>query len=142
MGTILIAAAGFLPSIGLIYAFSAGKEMLVAFGVPGLVADIILHSYAILGVLLGAVNVMLIVASVAYNEKQILLYLWFACVYFFVDFGSILLICLSALIHKNFAFGLSIFFIETLYWIFLYFYVFPVVNGFRKNIHTIVIVLE
>lgn len=141
-GTILIALAGFVPCIGLIYAFVAGKEMLVEYGVHPLVTDVILHLYAVLGVLLGALNVILIVASITYNEKQILLYLWFACVYFFLDFGSLLVISISAILYGNYAFGFSIFFLETSYWIFLYVYIFPVINGFRKNIHTIVIVLQ
>lgn len=141
-GSILIAVAGFVQSLVLIYAFSAGQEMLVEFGVHPVIAEVILHVYGVLGVLVAAASVMLIVASLNYNEKQILLYLWFACFYFAVDICTILVISLSAIIYGHFTFGFSIFSLEICYWIFLYVYIFPVVNGFRKNIHTIVIFLE
>ncbi|KAJ8737568.1 hypothetical protein PYW08_000163 [Mythimna loreyi] len=85
MGSILIAMAGFILSLVFIYAFVYGQELLVQYGVHPVAADVILHLYGALGVLVGAVSVMLIVASLTYNEKQILLYLWFACMYFFVD---------------------------------------------------------
>ncbi|XP_047040885.1 uncharacterized protein LOC124645166 [Helicoverpa zea] len=141
VGTILIAIAGLLPSVSLLLAYGAGDGLLVMYGVDVLIANIILHLYAILGILLCGVNIILLIAAITYNEKLILLYLWFAWVYFVVDFGSVLVISISAISKKFFWFGMTLFFVDLVYWISLYLYVFPVVNGFRKNIHTIVIYL-
>lgn len=141
VGTILIALAGLVPSVLLILIFCAGKSFLLSHGVDPVTADIVLHLYAILSILLCAVNIILLVASITYNEKLILLYLWFACGYFAIDFFCTLIISVSAMMENMFLFAMTILLLDMFYWFILYLCIFPVVNGFRRNIHTIVIYL-
>lgn len=141
VGTIMIALAGLVPSVMLILLYGAGKMFLVEHGVAPVVADVTLHLYAIMGILLCGIHVVLLVASITYNEKLILLYLWFACGYFVIDFFSAMVISISAVINESVLFGAVVILLDTFYWFFLYLFVFPVVNGFRRNIHTIVVYL-
>lgn len=141
LGTALIALAGLIPSLFLIGLYAFGKEYIEENGVLPLLSDVLLHIYAVVGILLFAVSIILLVAALTYNEKLILLYLWYIVIYFIVDFFCITLLCFSAILSGNLLFGLMIFVLDIMYWCTIYYILLPVVNGYRKNIHTVVIYL-
>ncbi|CAH1647553.1 unnamed protein product [Spodoptera littoralis] len=138
-GCILIALAGFIPCLYLFMVYASGDSTLLNNGVNEVVTEIILHIYAILGLVLCGVNIILFVGAITFNEKLILNYLRFACVYFVVDFASVLVICISAALSGYLPFAGIFFLVDVCYWALIYFYILPIVNGFRKKIHTIVI---
>lgn len=141
VGTIIIAISGLVPSIILILLYGTGSPFLIEHGVPPIAADAVIHVYAVLGILLCGIHLILLVATITYNEQLILLYLWAGIVYICVDIIIVSLICVSAILAKDIKFGVLIFLCQMLYWLILYIFVFPIVNGFRRNIHTVVIVL-
>lgn len=136
-----MALGGFVPSILLLFLYGYGKSFLEQNGLSPIVADVVLHLYAILGILLCATHIMLFIATMTYNEKLILIYLWYAVVYFVADSFAILIISFSAFLNNAIMFGMVVFILDTMYWVLLYYFVLPVVNGFRRNIHTVVIYL-
>ncbi|XP_050560382.1 uncharacterized protein LOC126912422 [Spodoptera frugiperda] len=138
-GCILIALAGFIPCVYLFMVYASGDSTLLNHGVHPIVTEIILHIYATLGLLLCGVNIILIVGAIRFNEKLIIYYLRFACVYFALDVFCVMVICIFAVIGGFFTFAGLYLLVAICYWILIYFYVLPVVNGFRKKIHTIVI---
>lgn len=118
-----------------------GRGFLENYGVNTNAAVIITNAYAALGVLMCAVNVILLVATFTYNEFYILMYLWFAVAWFTIDSFLVAVISLYAFVNDHLIFALLILAIDWMFWMVLYYQVFPVLNGFRRNIHTVVIVL-
>lgn len=140
-GTIIIALNGFVLSVTLTAMYFYGQTILEKFGVGQWAAVIIVHYFAVIGIVLCALHVVLLSAALTYNEELILLYLWFAIIYIFLDSLAVTFVSISAILKGMVVSGIILFLCFILYWLFLYFYVFPVINGYRKNIHTIVIVL-
>lgn len=141
VGTIIIAISGLVPSIILILLYGIASPFLIEHGVPPIAADAIIHIYAVLGILLCGTHLILLAAAITYNEQLILLYLWSGIVYVCVDIVLVILICVLSILANESKFGILILLGQILYWLILYIFVFPIVNGFRRNIHTVVIIL-
>ncbi|XP_050361259.1 uncharacterized protein LOC126780672 [Nymphalis io] len=135
--TIVIALIGILQSSLHILFFFTGADILAHAGVREIIIQIIIHTYAIVGILLFSLHILLLIAAVIYSEPLILLYQWFMIFYsviiiIFVLFMSMSSDLISAIILCSF---------YIMYWTLFYIIIFPVINGFRRNIHTIVIVI-
>ncbi|XP_049885761.1 uncharacterized protein LOC126380417 [Pectinophora gossypiella] len=140
-GTIAIAVLGFLMSIFYMALLDAEEFLKDYVGMHPVTALIIVHTYAILGVLMNAINIILFAASFTYNEFYILMYLWFAIIFFIFDFLMVMITTIAALSAKKALFAVAIFCGDIAYWVILYNFAFPAVNGFRRSIHTVVIFL-
>lgn len=141
VGTIIIGFLGLLPGIAHIVVLSIGNSAYEADGATPLISTIMVHIYAISGVLMVAVHIILIIAAFKYNEKLILLYLWFWFIYFFIDLVLKLMMIIAAVTKGFYANALLHLIIFVIMWMCLYIFIFPVVNGFRRSIHTVVIIL-
>lgn len=141
VGTIIIAFLGLLPSMCYIMMLIVGDDLFKLYGVPDDLATVLIHIYAAGGVLMAAMHIILIVAAFTYNEKLILMYLWFCVMYCFVDVTLGLIVSIMAIINDSWFVGLALILTGTFYWTVLYYYVFPVINGFRRSITTVVIIL-
>lgn len=142
LGTVLIAIAGLLPSPLLILFYEAGSSSFDQHWISSSAADAILHIYAVIGVLLFAVHVILLTAAITYNEKLILLYLWTCIGYIFIDSVLVTYFAVTAVLVQHFTFAAVYLLSQMCYWLFILVLVFPVVNGFRQSIHTVVIMIN
>lgn len=141
VGTIIIGLSGLVPGLALAMLVVIEDDVFDQEGLKPPWSTIIVHVYAICGVLIVAVHIILIVASFRYSEKLILLYLWFAVICFIVDLVLRSIIIITALIDGLYGCAVIHALLFMLLWMFLYVFVFPVVNGFRRSIHTVVIIL-
>ncbi|XP_047544242.1 uncharacterized protein LOC125076224 [Vanessa atalanta] len=134
---IVIALMGILQSILHISFFFTGLDLLVHAGVHEIFSQIIIHTYAVIAILLFSLHILLLIAALIYSEPLILLYQWSMIFYSAIDFVFFLFMSfvsdlISALILCS---------IYIIYWTLFYIFIFSVINGFRRNIHTIVIVI-
>lgn len=142
VGTVFIAVAGLIPSVVLVMLYGIGVTAFENIGVGKEEADAIVHIYAVLGILLCTIHVILLVAAFTYNEKLILLYLWTCIVYVFIDIVIVMFVTISAFLVRNKMFASLYMLCQVVYWLFILLFVLPVVNGFRRNIHTVVIIIS
>lgn len=141
VGTIIISLLGVFKSAFYVLFFFFGKETLLKIGVDENTSELITHVYAVVGILLFSVNILLLIAAIIYSEALILLFLWVVIFYFLIDFSIVLYLCLKFSFGDKALTGLFVLLVSVTYWLFIYVFVIPVVNGFRRSIHTVVIVL-
>ncbi|XP_045458510.1 uncharacterized protein LOC123668864 [Melitaea cinxia] len=136
--TITIAIIGLLQSLSYIIFFFTGEEYLIQSGMHPNAVQVIIHMYAITGLLLFSLYILLLVAALIYSESLILLYQW--CIIFYSMIDVIFFTYMSATSNDVLS-GVLWFVICVLYWVMFYVFIFSVINGFRRNIHTIVILV-
>lgn len=140
LGTIIIAVLGLIISVCYILLFFAGEEILPR--TSDTAGQVIMHTYAVIGILLFSACIILLVAAFKYIQTFILLYLWttiFCCI---VDVITVLYIAVSAFYGKNVTQGVLLCTCDAVYWVTFYLFLFPTVNGFRRSIQTILIVVS
>ncbi|XP_046977563.1 uncharacterized protein LOC124543391 [Vanessa cardui] len=134
---ILISIIGILQSILHILFYFTGLELLINSGIRELFSQIIIHTYAVQGILLFSLHILLLIAALIYSEPLILLYQWSMIIYCVID----LFFYLFMSFVSDFISALILFTFYIIYWMLYYIYVFSVINGLRRSIHTIVIVV-
>lgn len=105
-------------------------------------AYIVTYTYSTFGVLMLIMNFILLAGIRSYTETLILIYLWFGAIFFICDSSLVVTILIYAIRGGKYAFASALAVFEITFWLLMYFHVFAVVNGFRQNIHTVVIFMR
>ena len=132
---------GLFLSLFYVYFYFIGGDILLNVGFSSVSAQVVIHIYTVAGILMFSAYLILLIASISHNESLILLYQWTVVLFSIVDFIVISYISVILIINNDLIFGIVFFFLTIFNWIFFYLLIFPVINGFRRSIHTIVIVL-
>lgn len=104
-------------------------------------SKVVVHIYAVLGIYMFVTNLILLAGALFYEEVYLLVYLWFGVIFFMFDTTIVTILGIIIMSGGYFWAGTLFITVDTLLWLLLYYFVFPVVNGFRKNLHTVVIIL-
>lgn len=141
VGTIVVAVVGSILSLLLVLFFNDLKFYLLEYGMSPILAEIVVHVYATFGIILFMTHVKLIFAALSYNETIVLMYLWVVLVYVCTDVLLSIIIVISLLISRFILQAVVFFVFQMFYWCIFIVFVLPVVNGFRRSIHTVTIKL-
>lgn len=141
IGTIIIAIVGLIPSVFYMSLIEIGTDLLAEYDVSKPQAQVVVQIYAVFGTYLFVTHLILLAGAFLYEEVYLLLYLWVGVIFFMFDTTIVTILGIIIMSNSYFWAGTLFIALDTLYWLFLYYYIFPVVNGFRKNLHTVVIML-
>lgn len=142
-GTLLISFYGMFISFCLsLLMFSPAAHYFEVRGVHPTVANIIVYIYTLTGIILFGAHVMLLLAVIKYNESFLLIYLWVGIGYFCVDVVISIVVIIGMLIKSWVVPAVFLTLWTMCYWNVMYFFIFEVVNSFRLNAHTVVVVLQ
>lgn len=142
IGTLIIGLLGLVVSLFYIGLIDEGAFLETYAALSPTAAYIVTYTYTTLGILMLIMNFILLEGTRSYTEPLILTYLWFGAIFFICDSSLIVTILTFAVTGGKYAFALALAVFETSFWLLLYFHVFAVVNGFRQNIHTVVIYMR
>lgn len=142
IGTVIIGILGLVVSLFYIGLIEERLFLEKHAALSSTAAYIITYTYSALGVLMLIMNFILLAGIRSYTESLILTYLWFGAIFFICDSCLIITILTFAVKGGKYAFALALAIFEISYWLLIYFHVFAVVNGFRQNIHTVVIFMR
>ncbi|XP_050683329.1 uncharacterized protein LOC126978518 [Leptidea sinapis] len=143
IGAMIISILGFIPSVGylLLYELFGAEKLQNMYYVDHIGARLIIHTYGINGILQLALHIILFIAAIKYIETLILLYLWYMIGFSIIDIIMVCYITFSAIVYGKMISGICLLSLDLLYWIFMYAIVLTSLNGFRRSIHTVVIIM-
>lgn len=139
--TIIISLWGLIQSLLYIFFYFTCEEFLLKIGINPVSAEIVLHIYVVTGILLFCTYIILFIAAIIHDESLILLYQGSIILLSVIDLIVTFYVTMLLIFSTESKLGWVLFFLSVFYWIFFYLFMFPVINGFRRSIHTILIVL-
>lgn len=142
IGTLIIGILGLIVSLFYIGLIDERTFLEKYAALSPTAAYIITYTYSALGVFMLITNFILLAGTRSYTESLILAYLWFGAIFFICDSSLIVTILTYAIKGEKYAFASALAVFEITIWSIIYFHVFSVVNGFRQNIHTVVIFMK
>lgn len=142
IGTLIIGILGLVVSLFYIELIDERAFLEKYAALSPTAACIVTYTYSSLGVLMLIMNFILLAGTRSYTETLILTYLWFGALFFLCDSSLVATILTFAIKGGKYAFALALAVFEITFWLLMYFHVFAVVNGFRQNIHTVVIFMR
>lgn len=142
VGTIIIGILGIAVSLFYIGLIEERLFLENYAALSTLAAYIVTYAYSGLGVLMLIINFLLLEGTRNFTERLILTYLWFGGIFFICDTCLITTILTFAFMGGKYTFAVALAVFEITFWLLVYFHVFAVVNGFRQNIHTVVIIMR
>lgn len=142
IGTLIIGILGLIASLFYIGLIDERAFLEKYASMSPTAAYIVTSTYSILGILMLIMNFILLAGTRSYTETLILTYLWFGAIFFVCDASLVVTILTFAINGRKYAFTLALTVFEITFWLLMYFHVFAVVNGFRQNIHTVVLFMR